>query len=220
MTVADAVRARKSVRAYLDRPVETDLLLEVFTQAGRAASGGNLQPWKVHLLNGQRMQDFHTMMAPRIRDGLMDAPEYPVYPAPLKEPYRSRRFAVGEAMYTHLGVGRDDKAGRLNWFARNYRFFDAPAAALIFVDRDMGAAQWTDLGGYLATVMLLAREQGLGTCAQEAWCVHHSCVAEFVRAPTTDMLFCGIAIGHEDTAAAINQTRTTRAPTREWLFLA
>jgi DNA-binding transcriptional LysR family regulator len=39
--------------------------------------------------------------------------------------------------------------------------FGAPAARFCYIDRDMGSAQWADLGMYLQTIMLLLRAEGL-----------------------------------------------------------
>ncbi|MEL6234791.1 MAG: nitroreductase [Pseudomonadota bacterium] len=217
MDVSDAVARRASMRAFRPDPVDPAQLAEILRRAARAPSGGNLQPWQAWLLTGAGMARFRAMMAPRIAQGLSDPPEYPVYPEKLHEPYRSRRFAVGEEMYARLGIPRDDKPARLRWFARNYDFFGAPAAMFLFVDRRMGAAQWSDLGGYLQTVMLLLVEAGLGSCAQEAWYLQHRAVQAFLGAPEETMLFCGLSIGVPDQAAAVNGLSTARAPEAEWL---
>lgn len=217
MDVSEAVARRRSTRAFLPDPVETGTLREILRKAARAPSGGNLQPWRVWLLNGPGMARFRAMMAPRIAAGLSDPPEYPVYPEKLGEPYRSHRFAVGEAMYARLGIPREDRPARLRWFARNYDFFGAPAAMFLFVDRSMGAAQWSDLGGFLQTVMLLVEEAGLASCPQEAWYLQHAAVQTFLDAPPEQMLFCGLSIGHADPAAPVNGLITDRAAESDWL---
>ncbi|RMF41105.1 MAG: nitroreductase [Alphaproteobacteria bacterium] len=217
MNVSEAVETRRSIRAFLPDPVPEEVLRRVFVKAARAPSGGNLQPWHVWLLSGAGMARFRAMMAPRIARGLTDAPEYAVYPDRLWEPYRSRRFAVGEAMYARLGIPRGDRAARLRWFARNYDFFGAPAGMFLFVDRGMGAPQWSDLGGYLQTAMLLLREEGLDSCPQEAWYLQHATVSAFLDAPPELMLFCGMAIGRRDPEAAVNGLQAPRAPAEEWL---
>lgn len=101
-------------------------------------------------------------------------------------------------------------------FARNYTFFDAPVGMFCFVHRQMGAAQWTDLGMFLQTVMLLLRDRGLGSCAQEAWSIYHQEVAEIIQPPSDLMLFCGVAIGYEDIQHPVNGLRTERAPPSEF----
>lgn len=214
MSVSDAVAARRSCRAFLEGGVDAEVVREALVKASRAASGGNVQPWRVYLLHGDRMTEFKAGMAEKKS---VDAPEYPVYPQPLKEPYRSQRFAVGEAMYERLGIPREDKMARLAWFANNFQFFGAPVAAFVAVDRDMGAAQWTDLGGYMATVTLLLEEAGLASCSQECWSVQHKFVSEFVGMPEEEMLFAGIAIGRADTAHPVNGFMTDRAAPEVWL---
>ena len=81
----------------------------------------------------------------------------------------------------------------------------------------MGPPQWSDLGMYLQTFMLLAQEAGLDTCAQEAWAMKHERVSTFLQAAESDMLFCAVAIGYKDQDAAINQLKTTRRSTDEWM---
>lgn len=214
MNVADAVRTRRSIRAYLPDPVDPATLRSLLTDAARAPSGGNLQPWRIYLLSGAAMSRFRAH-----RDG-WDAPQspaYEIYPPGLKEPYRSSRFKCGEQMYRLLGIAREDKAGRLKRLAENFDFFGAPAGIFCFVDRQMGPPQWADLGIYLQTVMLLAREAGLDTCPQEAWATCADMVSAFVGAPEELMLFCGMAIGHRDPEAPVNGLVTEREPAETWL---
>jgi len=140
----------------------------------------------------------------------VEEPEYQIYPDGLTEPYRTARFQLGEQMYATLGIAREDKAGRRAQFANNNDFFNAPAAIFCYVDRQMNSPQWSDLGMFLQTLMLLAVDQGLGTCAQEYWSVRHKAVTEFVGAPENEMLFCGMALGHVDETAPVNSLRSER----------
>ena len=216
MKVSEAVDSRISVRAFLDEPVPRETLERVLRRAARAPSGGNLQPWLITVLQGEAMARFRAVMKGRLAADPPDAPEYPVYPPALHEPYRSRRFKVGEDMYALLGIARAEKPRRLEWLRNNYDFFGAPAALFCHVDRRMGAAQWSDLGMFLQTVMLLLREEGLDSCAQEAWENYHRTVDAFVGAPPERMLFCGMAIGRRDPAHPVNRLRADRAPLEEW----
>ncbi len=213
LSVSDAVANRISVRAFLPDPVEPALIADVLFRATRAPSGGNLQPWRLFVLAGDSMARFRALMETRMADTPGgEAPEYAVYPAHLKDPYRTRRYDVGEAMYALLDIPRSDKFARLAWLQNNDRFFGAPAAAFCFTDRIMDRPQWSDLGMMLQTAMLLFQEAGLGTCAQEAWSRWPRTVADFVGAPPELMLFCGLAIGHPDPAAPVNRLVTARAP--------
>lgn len=212
MDVTEAVNRRMSTRQFTDEPVDDTTLRRLLEQAARAPSGGNVQPWRIYVLNGDAMARFREFIADRpIEQG-----EYDIYPPSLWDPYRTNRFAIGEAMYELLGIPRDDKPGRLRQFAKNGDFFGAPAGLFCFIDRRMGPPQWSDLGMFLQTFMLLAQEAGLDTCAQEYWSVRHGAVREFVGAPDEELLFCGMAIGHRDPAAAVNRLVSERMPLDEW----
>lgn len=143
--------------------------------------------------------------------------EYDVYPQQLASPWRERRFAVGEAMYARLGIPREDKAARRQWFAQNYAFFGAPLALFCSVDRAMGPPQWADLGMYMQTVMLLLREEGLDSCPQECWAAYPQVVGDALGLPPGRMLFSGMSIGYADPAHPVNALQTERAPVEEWL---
>lgn len=212
MHVSEAVVARRSVRKFTDQPVPSSTIEDLLERSARAPSGGNVQPWRIYVINEGSMARFRDEIAGR-------APiegEYEIYPPKLWEPFRTNRFTIGEQMYATLGIERDDKAGRFAQFAQNQDFFGAPAAFFCFIDRRMGPPQWSDLGMFLQTFMLLAQEAGLDTCPQEFWSVHHSAVQQFVAAPDEEMLFCGMAIGHADEAAPINTLVSERMPVADW----
>ena len=207
MNVSEAVDKRISVRAFLDKPVEDALLRQLLEKAARAPSGGNVQPWRVYVLNGDKMAEFKQTVASATG---REQPAYAVYPEGLTEPYRSSRFKVGEDMYALLGIPREDKPARLKRLAENFGFFGAPAGLFCYIDKQMGLPQWSDLGMFLQTFMLLATEAGLGTCAQEAWAARPTVVADFLQPPEELRIFCGMAIGYTDESAPVNTLRADR----------
>ena len=213
MDVSEAVATRHSTRAFLDTPVSDDTIRELLEKASRAPSGGNVQPWRIFVINGATMERFRAFLAARTDPEELD---YDIYPKSLMEPYRSSRYKLGEDMYALLGIPRDDKARRLAWFAENLKFFGAPAGMFCFIDRRMGRPQWSDLGMVLQTFMLLAREVGLDTCAQESWSLRPASVTEFVGAGDELMLFCGMAIGHRDPDHPVNRLVSDREPLSVW----
>jgi nitroreductase len=216
MEVREAVALRRSVRGFLDTPVDLDVVQRLVAEASRAASGGNLQPWHVEFVAGDAMNRLKQTMMAKL-GGAPETPEYDIYPKELVSPYRDRRFAVGEAMYERIGIPREDKAARRMWFARNFAFFGAPVALFTTVDKRMGPPQWSDLGMFLQTFMLLAVDAGLATCAQECWAVYPETVKAFLGTPDERMLFCGMAVGYEDATEPANRLKTDRADPSEWL---
>ena len=122
-------------------------------------------------------------------------------------------------MYELLEIPRDDKAGRFAHLMENFNFFGAPAALFCFVDETMGPPQWSDLGMFLQTFMLLAQEHGIDTCAQEAWAVKPDSLREFFSVPEELNIFCGMAIGYKDTQARVNELHSERRSADEWLTI-
>ena len=218
MNVVEAIGARRCCRAFTGRIVPLDVMRQVLETARRAPSGGNLQPWHVHVLCGEPMTRFKALMADKLRTQPGgEGGEYPIYPPNLKDPYRARRFKCGEDLYRAIGVAREDRAGRLAQFAKNYEFFGAPLALFFSIDRAMGCDQWADVGMLMQNVMLLLQEQGIHSCPQEAWAAWPKTLGSFLSLPPELMLFCGLAVGYPAESAAINGLRTERAALEEWV---
>ncbi len=217
MRVSDAVCSRRSVRGFLDRPVDVALVQQLVERAAWAASGGNLQPWHVDVVHGDAMARLKALMATRMTADAREPQDYDVYPPRLASPWRERRFEVGEMLYGAVGIARDNKLGRALWFARNYQFFGAPVGLFISLDRSMGPPQWADAGGLLATLMLLLVEAGLDSCPQECWAAFPRTIGDFLGLPESRILWTGMAIGYKDPAEPANRLMPTRAPADEWL---
>ena len=211
MTVTEAVAARISVRAFKPDPVPGALVREILEAAHRAPSGGNLQPWRVHALAGAPLEELKAKGMATLAAGL-ETPEYDVYPPDLWDPFRTRRFVCGEDLYASISIPREDKPARLRQLARNVEFFGAPVGLFFSLDRKLGPPQWADVGMYMQTVMLLAVERGLDTCAQEFWARLPKTVGEVIDLPEDHMLFSGMAMGYRDPDAPINGWRTRRDP--------
>lgn len=208
-TVTEAVLGRRSVRAFLPRPVDRPLIETLLDLAVRAPSGGNLQPWQVDVLSGEPLAALKAEALAAL--GAAGAGmELVVYPSPLPEPYRTRRHVSGEALYEAIGIGREDRPARLAQFARNFEAFGAPVLLLFSIDRIFDRPQWAHLGMFIQTLMLLAHERGLATCPQEAWAAVHDLVARHIELPAQRILYCGMALGYADPKAPINTLRTER----------
>lgn len=216
MNVSQAVASRRSVRAFLDKPVDRAMIARVLEKAQRAPSGGNVQPWHGVMLTGEPMERLFVRIAEEFPKGrAAHAPEYHIYPPGLDGAYETRRRGVGEDMYGALEIPREDKPKRLAWFANNFRAFGAPVLMLVHTPKYMGPPQWSDIGMWLQTIMLLLREEGLDSCPQEAWAVYSPQIREVVEIPEDHTFFCGLAIGWRDPAAAVNNFPVARAPIDE-----
>ena len=220
MKVSEALATRKTIRAFRTDKVAIEAVREILTLAARAPSGGNLQPWKAYVLIGEARDELVRRVAQKRKETPMgEAPEYHIYPPNLTEPYKTRRFRVGEAMYATMGIPREDKMARLQFFAGNWSFFGAPVGMIFTIERQMQQGQWSDLGMFLQSIMLLAREHGLHTCPQEAWAVWHSVIREYLSVPADQMIFCGMALGYADETAPVNGLVTERAGFAEYVTI-
>jgi nitroreductase len=218
MRVSDALTSRMTCRAFLPTPVAGSAIRAILEDARHAPSGGNLQPWWVWAVAGSELGRLKAQVREKIAAGVWGdgEPEYAVFPSTLKEPYATRRFRNGETVFGAIGLERDDFAGRMAQTARNFEFFGAPAAYFFAIDREMAVGQWADLGMFLQSVMLSAREHGLHTAPLESWAYWHKTVRAFVGMPQELVLFCGMALGHMDETHPINQVRVGRAPVGEF----
>ncbi len=214
MTVTQAMKERRSVRAFLPQAPSADSVHSLIADAAQAASGGNLQPWRVVALAGGALAELTSAIAKA--QPQEEGTQSHSYPPNLWEPYRSRRFKNGEDLYKSIAIPRDDKAARLEQLAKNGQFFGAPVGVLVFADERMGYAQWVDLGIYLQSLMLLATERGMATCAQGFWRRYGNTVEQVLKAPEPYRVAYGVALGFEDVHAPINTLRADRAPFAEW----
>ena len=213
MKVSEAVASRKSIREFLKTPVKNSLIKDLLSKSARAANGGNLQPWQIFVINNESMTAFLKHQSEWTEP---ETPAYDIYPSGLKVPYRTSRYELGEQMYNLLNISREDKEARFMQVLKNFEFFGAPAAIFCFVDRQMGPPQWSDLGMFLQTFMLLGQEVGIDTCAQEAWSMKQESVSNFFKVDDETMLFCGMAIGYKDPDAIVNKLNSERRPVEQW----
>ena len=219
MNVTEAVRQRISTRGFLDTPIPRDQLAELLETAQRSPSGGNLQPWKVIAVTGAAKDEVigiaHRVLA---ADPMGVVPgDRPVYPDlnAIDPVYNERRKRVGEMMYAKIGIPREDRAGRIQWFANNYRFFGAPVGLFLIIDRRMGHGQWAHMGMYMQTIALLAEERGWGTCMQECWARLRVELHDHFNLDEHHMLYAGMALGVPDPDEAVNDLYAERAPQSE-----
>lgn len=209
--VYEAVQSRQAVRGFTRRPVDRAVLSRVLEAAARAPSGGNLQPWHIYVLSGERLSELKRRIARRVAAGdTGDQVEVAFYPAPLGSPYQERLADFGRRRYGALGIARDDHVARARARAENWNCFGASTALFCYLDCDMPPPQWADAGMYLQTVMLLLRSEGLHSCPQIAWAEYHRTVADVIAPPAREILYCGMSIGFAN--PAVPRPHMPRAP--------
>ena len=212
MDVTQAVKQRISTRGFLDTPIPESEIREWLEIAQRAPSGGNLQPWRTIVVSGNAKQAVIDLAAATLSKNPLGEPtDRDIYPKDLWDPFEARRRKVGHMLYEAIGIPREDKAGRLAWFSRNFQFFGAPVAVFIVIDERMGHGQWGHTGMYLQTLALLAEERGWGTCMQECWGILRPSLKEHFKLGETEMIWCGMAVGIPDKDDPANTLYAERA---------
>lgn len=210
MNVKEALIARKSTRAYLDREVAPSLIEQILDAARHAPSGTNTQPWQVAVVTGDTRIKLTQEMESAFREGVKGNMDYQYYPQEWKEPFKGRRRTCGLQMYKTLEITREDKQRQTDQWAANFRAFDAPVILFFFMDRVMETGSYLDYGMFLQSVMLAAQDLGLATCPQAALAEYPEIVKRMLDYPNDTILIAGMALGYEDTDALVNSYRTER----------
>ncbi len=212
-TISDAVLTRRSIRNFSDTPVPLDVLRDVLDKARFAPSGCNYQPWEATVLAGAPLAELQAKM---LAAAPQDPKEYS-WDAPAQSPRHDARLKeLGGMMYGTMAIERSDRAARGDFVGQNLRSFGAPALLLTYFPRIMLEPQWSDVGMWLQTIMLLLRERGLDSCPQEFLSMYARIIKDFLGVPDRDYIFfCGIAIGYRVADDPVNNFERPRVPLDE-----
>lgn len=210
-TIETLMRERRSVRGFRPDPIPAPLLRRIFETAQLAPSNCNVQPWVVHVVSGEAAERMRGALHAIAATGAPQTPDIPLTVGYSGE-YRTRQIDAAKALFAATGVARDDVAARTESFLRNFRFFDAPHAAFIFLPEWAGMREAADCGMFAQSLMLALTAHGLASCAQGALS-HYAPVARGQLGVGADMrLLFGLAFGYEAPEHPANATRTVRAP--------
>lgn len=211
-SLADSLRSRRSVRGFLDKPVAEETLTEIFELAQLAPSNCNIQPWKVLVASGEVRDELRRRMVEKVTSGSPTEADYGSNMSKFTGVYRQRQVDCAVEMYSKMGIGRDDKEGRMRAQLRNFELFDAPHVAFIGMEREFGTTVAMDLGMYIQSLMLTMTAYGVGSCAQGSMRYYPNDVREIFGEPDSTVILVGISFGYEDPAVAANNARVGRAP--------
>ncbi|WP_454798003.1 nitroreductase [Novosphingobium lindaniclasticum] len=203
MDAIEAISGRRSIRRFLPDPVAEDTIREILDIAARAPSGTNIQPWLVHVTTGAALRKLSEAVIHAAKSGERSL-EYNYLPPAMKEPYMSRRRAIGYALYEKYGIARDDLPAREAAMLRNFEFFGAPVGLFFTMEREMALGAWLDCGMFMQNVIIAARARGLETCPQQAWCDFGAVVHHQLNIPQDHIILSGMALGHADSSATEN----------------
>ncbi len=205
----DLVLARRALRAFLPRQASVDTLERLFEVAQRAPSNCNTQPWLTHVASGASLSALREELPRRFMNGEMSL-DFP-YDGVYQGIYKERQYGSAKALYDAAGIAREDKARRQEQFIRNFKFFDAPHVAFLFLPEPFGLREAADLGMYAQTLMLGMTAHGLGSCPQTALSFEADVVRELLGVDASNKLLFGISFGYPDPDSPVNRCETNRA---------
>ncbi|MCK5877510.1 MAG: nitroreductase [Candidatus Marithrix sp.] len=210
MTVTEALKLRKSTRAFLNKSVDIKIIQRVLDAAKHSPSGVNTQPWQVAVVSGDKKIEIEQAMENAFNSGVKGKMDYQYYPNEWQEPYKNRRKVCGLQLYSTLKIAREDKAKQKQQWLANYRAFDAPVVLFFFMDKVMNTGSFLDYGMFLQSIMLAAVEEDLAICPQAALAEYPQIIKEKLGYSDDCILICGMAFGYEDQSAVVNSYRTAR----------
>jgi nitroreductase len=203
---------RKSVRAYTDQHVKTSVITDILASAAHAPSGGNMQPWQVHVLMGaQKVALSEALKAAYLAKPSEAKDDYAYYPRSPLNPYSERIKKAGEDLYHSVDIARRDIAARRAQQMRNYDFHGAPVGLILSMEAQLEEGSYVDMGIYVSHILLGAQSRGLGTCAAASFISYGTVIRQALKLPDTQKIICGIAMGYEDKTHPINQYERDRA---------
>lgn len=214
-SLRDLVLGRRSVRSFVDKPVDQKLIQQILEDASWAPSGCNLQPWHVYVITDKAIdrlasavQTKMMTMSAALQEG--EGADFEFLPDPMPKKLRKRQIEAAVQLYNALGIERSDKEARLRAAADNFNFFGAPVGYIFTMKKGSTPGQFMDIGMYMQNVMLLAEANGLRTCAQEAWAIWANTVRETLSVSDDEMIVCGMAMGYGDIKHPVNSFKTKR----------
>lgn len=211
MSLVDAIYARRSVRGYLDKEVPQDVMNRIFEIAQQSPSNCNVQPWTVFVASGELKNRLSNQMRENIVNRVKPNPDYE-YRGDFVDNYRKRQVECAVALYSKMGIERDDKEGRMRAVLRNYEYFDAPHMAFIGMDPKFGTTVALDVGMWAQTLMLTMISFGIHSCPMGTMRDYPDLVREAFDVQDGTKILFGISFGYEDSSVAANETRTVRDP--------
>lgn len=205
----DIVTGRRSIRRFLPDAVPMETVRQILTDAARAPSGTNTQPWKVTCVTGDTRDRVSQAVLAAAEAGDYSE-EYAYMPKDMGDDYLARKRALGYELYSLYGIDRKDYPARKAAMLRNFEFFGAPVGLFFAMDRHLLYGSWLDCGMFIQNVMLLARTHGLETCCQQAWAEFGRPLREELGIPDNQLILCGMALGHPDPEAPENTLVSAR----------
>ena len=207
MELRKAINERISIRGFIPDPVPKHILREVLQLASRSPSSVNSQPWEFAVITGEVLDNIRKDNI----DCYQKGQPFDLADVTIEGIYRDRRVTLAKQLFLSMGIAREDRERRSWWEQRGYRFFDAPAVIILYMDRALDEATFRfDLGCVAQSICLAAMEYGLGTCVEDQAIMYQGGLYKYLDLPPDKRLVTGIAIGYPDWEFPANHVHSTR----------
>lgn len=210
MALSDILNSRSSTRAFKKDPIDSAILEEVFALAQKSPSNCNVQPWQTYVFSGEQKDQLKNKLIAEVMKQQPPEPDFN-WKVAYQGIHRERQFGSANALYSSMGIERDDKMKRNMAMLRNWAFFDAPHVAFFTMDKYLDIMGAVDIGIYAQTLTLLLKERGIDSCMQGALGQFPGPVREFLNLPEEQGILFGMSFGYADDNADANKARTDRA---------
>ena len=216
MDIIEAIKSRKSIRGFKPDPVPKEILREMIDIARRSPSAYNAQSWEITVVTGEALDN---IKRGNIEMRMSGATPNPDVPFKLNEGrYRERQMKVTARLYELMGIAREDKERRGEWVQKGFRFFDAPAAIILSVDKSLEELHSQfDVGAITQTICLAALSYGLGTCVEDQGIMFPRVVRTFAQIPESKRIAASLAVGYPDWDFPANKHESKREPVENFV---
>jgi nitroreductase len=211
--IIDAIIIRKSIRDFTADPVPKQILKEILDTASRAPSAENSQPWKFTIIAGEVLNAIRQANVEKLNSGAPSHPDLQTKGLPSDSVYRRRQIEIAKQIFKLMDIAREDKEKRDRWMRRGFRYFNAPAAIVVYVDRSLSYPRpLFDIGAVTQNICLAALHYGLGTCIANQGIAFPEVLHEFAGIPESKRIMISIAIGYPNWDFPANKVVSTREP--------
>ena len=216
MNLDDAIAGRRSIRGFTDQPVSRELLEEIIQLAFRAPSSMNTQPWHLHVLTGDVLDEVRKANTERMLAGVPPSREIGDY-ASYQGVHRERQIEIAVQLFEAMGIERHDAERRQDWVMRGFRQFDAPVSVVVCFDRDLldNTIAHFDAGAMTYGLVLAAWARGLGAVINGQGIMQSPAVREIVGIPDEHVILTCVALGWPDEGFVANDVKSRRRPVAE-----
>ncbi len=210
MELLEAIKSRKSIRAFTADQVPRKVLKEILDTARWAPSSGNTQPWEFIVVAQEALIKMGNAVGNSFRN--KDSKPNPDVNMFGKNPtglHAKRRQQLFKAV-TECIEAEDDKSKMLEWFKLAERQYHAPAYILVVADKSASGWFVLDVGLVTQSITLIAQEYGLGTCIMSGTSNYPEAVRNELNISESKQIVVGIAIGYPDWEHPLNGIRRER----------